>query len=79
MRYLLVEKSGSYELFLKLSMELSKDEHMIDSMNVWKIMQNHPYTSSSNFCHWNIYIWSLDHKIKAFELIFDISQAKNNL
>jgi len=41
---------------LQLSLELSRDNHTIDSMSLWKIMQNHPYSSSSKFCHWNSYI-----------------------
>jgi hypothetical protein len=35
---------NSYELFLELSLELSRDDHMINFTTLQKIMQNQPYT-----------------------------------
>jgi hypothetical protein len=45
-----------HELFLVLFLKSSKDDHMINSTSLSKIMQNHPYTSSSNFIT-RIYIY----------------------
>jgi hypothetical protein len=43
---------------------LCRNDYTIDSMSLRKIMQNHPYTSSSKFWHWNYPLLLLDQSFK---------------